>query len=300
MAELEIAADGGDLCGECPVWDAKTRSLYWTDIERQLFFRYDHQSGSHETLKQGLQINGFRRNAAGGFVITNSGGIWLWDGAEGLRLIADKSDGARCQMNDCVADGRGRLLSGSCFYSGNESYELGKLLQVGNHGEVIILDEGFHLSNGLGFSPDGRSLYFTDSAARRIFVYDYDQARGAVSRRRVLVEVPATEGLPDGLAVDGEGYIWSAQWYGGCVIRYDPDGCVERRLPVPAKQTTSIAFGGDHLTDIFITTAARPGPLPIMPPDYDPYSGDIGGRLYRTDLGIRGKPEFQADISLPA
>lgn len=299
MRELEVAADSGDLCGECPVWDAETRSLYWTDIERRLFLRYDFQRGSHEILAQGLQINGFRRNAAGGFVITNSGGIWLWDGADGLRLIADSVDGARCQMNDCIADEHGRLLSGSCFYSGDGPYELGKLVQIDNQGRAIVLDEGFHLANGLGFSPDGRSLYFTDSAARKIYVYDYDQRRGAVRRRRVLVEVPNTEGLPDGLAVDGEGFIWSAQWYGSCIVRYDPDGKVERRLAVPAKQTTSIAFGGDQLTDIFITSAAKPGPLPIMPPHYDPYSGEIGGRLYRTSLGIQGKREYRANISIP-
>lgn len=297
MAELAIAADGGDLCGECPVWDAETRGLYWTDIERRMFCRYDLQSGSWEVLKHGLQINGFRRNAAGGFVITNSGGAWLWDGADAVKLIADTVDGAPCRLNDCIADGRGRLLAGSCFYNPHEKYEPGKLIRFDQDGRAVILDDGFELANGLGFSPDGCRLYFADSAARRIYVYDYDAEQGVASRRRVLVEVPVTEGLPDGLAVDGEGFIWSAQWYGGCVVRYDPDGRVERRLDVPAKQTTSIAFGGDGLTEIFITSAALPGPLPIMPPGYDPYSGCLGGRLYRTDLGIQGKPEFRADVS---
>jgi D-xylonolactonase len=213
-----------------------------------------------------------------------------------MLLLADIVDGARCRLNDCVGDQFGRLISGSCFYSPNERYEMGKLIQIDNHGKPRILDEGFHLSNGLGFSPDGETLYFADSAARRIYAYDYDQSLGSVRRRRTLVEVPATEGLPDGLAVDAEGFIWSAQWYGGCVVRYDPDGRVERRLEVPAKQTTSIAFGGDDLEDIFVTSAAKPGPLPIMPPGYDLYSGYIGGRLYRTSLGIQGKAEYQARI----
>jgi len=298
MTELMIAADAGDLCGECPVWDPQTRSLYWVDIDGGRFSRYDYVSGRHDILRRGVSIHGFRLNQAGGFVITNSRGVWLWNGGDTLRLIADVVEESKCQLNDCVADQFGRLLTGSYFYHPEKPYDPGKLIQVDNHGSLTVIDEGFHLSNGLDFSPDGRTLYFTDSVARRIYAYDYDPMSGTVSRRRVLVQVPDTEGLPDGLAVDSEGFIWSAQWYGSCVVRYDPDGAVERRLEVPAKQTTSIAFGGDEMTEIFVTSAAKPGPLPIMPPGYDPFSGRLGGRLYRTNLGIRGKVAFQANISM--
>jgi len=160
------------------------------------------------------------------------------------------------------------------------------------------VDEGFHLANGLAFSPDARKLYFTDSVARRIYAYDYDRRTGNVRDRQVLVQVPDDEGLPDGLTVDAEGFLWSAQWYGSCVVRYDPDGKVERRIRIPAKQTSSVMFGANDLTDLFITSAARSEPMPVMPKGYDPNSGYFGGQLYRIKIGIQGKPEYKTNFNL--
>jgi D-xylonolactonase len=150
----------------------------------------------------------------------------------------------------------------------------------------------------MGFSPGMDRLYFADSAARIIFSYEYDLQTGSVRDKKVFVQVPAEEGLPDGLAVDADGCIWSAQWYGGCVVRYDPSGKVLQRLRVPAKQSSSVAFGGPDLTDIFITSAAQSEPMPIMPPGYDPVSGNFGGALYHANLGIAGQPQLLADIRL--
>jgi D-xylonolactonase len=172
------------------------------------------------------------------------------------------------------------------------------LIRLDTDGTAQVVDEGFHLSNGLAFSPDEKTLYFTDSIARRIYAYDYDRITGNVRNRRTLVQVPDDEGLPDGLTVDAAGFLWSAQWYGSAVVRYDPDGKVERRVEMPAKQTSSVAFGGKDLTDIFITSAARSDPLPVMPPGYDPNSGYFGGCLYRINLGIPGKSDFKANFGL--
>jgi D-xylono/L-arabinono-1,4-lactonase len=298
MEQLHIIADYGDLCGENPLWDARTGIFYWTDCVGLRFYRYDPTSGKHEVLKEGLEINGAALNQPGGFVICNNNGFWLWDGADKIQLIADRVNGSKCQMNDSIADPAGRFLAGSWFYNPAAEYELGKLLQVDTDGKVSILDEGIHLSNGLGFSPDCKILYLSDSTARIIYAYDYEQKTGNARNRRVFVKVPSNEGLPDGLTVDAEGFVWSAQWYGSCVVRYDPDGSPERRINTPAKQTSSLAFGGKDLTDIFITTAARSEPMPVMPCGYDPSSGYIGGRLYRINVGIQGKPEFRANISL--
>jgi D-xylonolactonase len=296
MSELRIIAETGDLCGEGPLWDPAAQVLYWTDITGRKFYRYDWVGGRHELVHAGLQINGFRQNRAGGFVITNAEGIWLWTPGGAPKPVVLEVDGSKCQMNDCTADAAGRLLSGSQFYDPEKPYERGKLIRVDQDGRGVVLDEGFELSNGLGFSPDGKTLYFTDSVARRIYAYDYDVAGGAASRRRVFVQVPREEGIPDGLAVDAEGYVWSAQWYGGCVVRYDPEGKVERRIPVPAKQTSSLAFGGPDLTDIFITSAGRSEPMPCMPPGYDAVNGNFGGQLYHIHLGIAGQAQPKADI----
>jgi len=200
-------------------------------------------------------------------------------------------------MNDAIADPEGRFFAGSWFYDPTKEYELGKLIRVDTDGSAHVVDDGIHLANGLAFSPDGTTLYFTDSAARRIYAYDYDRSTGNIQNRRVIVQVPASEGLPDGLTVDAAGFLWSAQWYGSCVVRYDPDGKVERRIEVPAKQTSSVAFGGEELTDIFITSAAKSEPMPVMPEGYDAVSGYFGGRLYRVNLGIAGKTDYRANIS---
>ena len=298
MIEPVVVVDYGDLCGEAPLWDPEPRTLYWCDTVGLKFYRYDPSSGKHALVKDGVEANGVALNRAGGFVITNNSGIWLWDGADNLRLIAESADGAKCQMNDAIADPEGRLFAGSWFYDPNKSYELGKLIRVDPDGTAYVVDEGFHLTNGLAFSPDARKLYFTDSVARRIYAYDYDRRTGNVRDRQVLVQVPDDEGLPDGLTVDAEGFLWSAQWYGSCVVRYDPDGKVERRIRIPAKQTSSVMFGANDLTDLFITSAARSEPMPVMPKGYDPNSGYFGGQLYRIKIGIQGKPEYKTNFNL--
>ncbi|MGH9398655.1 MAG: SMP-30/gluconolactonase/LRE family protein [Terriglobia bacterium] len=291
-------ADYKDLCGEAPLWDIQRNSLYWTDCAGLKFYRYDWASKTSEVVKGGLEINGCALSAEGGFVITNNSGIWLWDGGNHLQLVAEQVEGSPCRMNDCIADPAGRLLAGSWFYDPAQEYPLGKLICVDHDHSARILDEGFQLSNGLAFSPEGRTLYFADSAARLIFSYDYDIAQGTVKNRRVFARISEHEGIPDGLTVDSEGYVWSAQWYGSCIVRYDPDGKVERRVPTPAKQTSSLAFGGPALTDIFVTTAAQSEPMPVMPTGYDSGSGYFGGALFHMNLGIAGKPEFRAEIRL--
>jgi sugar lactone lactonase YvrE len=299
MSEVRVVADYGDLCGEGPVWDADSGCLFWTDIEGHRFYRYHQASDKHEIVKQGLEIAGYCRNRAGGFVIANSGGIWLWDGADGLRLIADHVENSKCQMNDAIADPEGRFFAGSNFYDPDREYELGKLIRVDTDGSAHVADEGFHLPNGLAFSPDETILYFTDSVGRRIYAYNYDRQAGDLRNRRVIVQIPDDEGLPDGLTVDAEGFLWSAQWYGSSLVRYDPEGKVERRISFPAKQISSVAFGGKDLSDIFVTSAGKSWPSPVMPKSYDAVSGNFGGQLYCVTLGIQGKLDYKADIRLP-
>jgi len=273
-----VIADYGDLCGECPVWDVDAQTLYWTDLSGERFYSYDPALGEHRIVKRGLQICGFRRNRAGGFVIGNSRGIWLWDGADDVRLIVDGVAGAHCAINDCTADPAGRFLAGSTFYDPAGGYILGALFAVDRDGAARILDAGFHLSNGMGFSPDGPTFNFADTMARKIYAYDYDLSRGTASNRRVLVQVPDDEGVPDGLAVDAEGFLWSAHWYGSCVVRYDSEGTAERRIVLPAKQISSVAFGGSDLRDLYVTSASKSEPSPAMPKGYDPVNGLFGAR----------------------
>jgi sugar lactone lactonase YvrE len=298
MSEVAIVADYDDLCGECPVWNAGSRLLEWIDCTGGKFLQLQWPSKESAIKSSGVAINGFRRNRPGGYVVTNSQGVWLWDGAEKFSSVVSEVDGRPCQVNDCVADSAGRFITATYYYDPTGEYSLGNLISVSTDGTASVLDEGFHLANGLGFSPDEGTLYFADSVARRIYSYHYDVRTGTVRNRRVLVEVSREEGLPDGLAVDAEDCIWSAQWYGGCIVRYDPDGKLMQRVQVPAKQTSSLAFGGPDLADIFVTSAAQSEAMPVMPPGYDPKSGNFGGALYHINLGIAGQLQHPANIQL--
>jgi D-xylonolactonase len=298
MPEATVVAEFGELCGECPVWDAERSSLEWIDCVRGSLYQVQWPSRKASLVRSGLSINGFRRNRMGGYVITNSKGVWLWDGTDQYSPVVSEVAGLPCQANDCIADAAGRFLTATYYYDPGNDYRLGSLISIERDGVARVLDQGFHLANGMGFSPGMDRLYFADSAARIIFSYEYDLQTGSVRDKKVFVQVPAEEGLPDGLAVDADGCIWSAQWYGGCVVRYDPSGKVLQRLRVPAKQSSSVAFGGPDLTDIFITSAAQSEPMPIMPPGYDPVSGNFGGALYHANLGIAGQPQLLADIRL--
>jgi D-xylonolactonase len=296
--ELRVIANCGDLVGECPVWDAETSSLYWTDFAGEKFYCYRWISREAELIKRGIEITGFAVNESGGFIVANTRGIWFWDGSGAMRLLVSEVDNVACRMNDAIADPVGRFLAGTCFYKPDQRYPLGQLIRVETGGEAAILDDGIHLANGLAFSPDCATLYLTDSALRTIYAYDYDVKSGNVAHRRVVVNISDTEGIPDGLTVDAEGFIWSAQWYGSCAVRYDPDGKIERRIPCPAKQPSSLAFGGKDLTDLFITSAGNSFPSPLMPAGYDAKTGHFGGELYHVNLGIPGRLEFKTKMPL--
>lgn len=297
MKDTKVIADYNDFCGEGPLWDERLRLLYWTDISRKRFYRCSWPGRQHSLLHEGFEVAGFAIHESGGFVAVNSSGAWLWDGHAGKKLIAAQADGQQCVLNDCIADPEGRVFSGSCFYDASRpDNPPGCLFRVDTDASVHVVDEGIRLSNGLGFSPDNRTLYLADSAARIIYRYDYSRADGAVRNRRIFARVPADEGVPDGLTVDAEGHVWSAQWFGGCVVRYDPDGRMERRITIPALQTSSLAFGGSELTDIFITSASLSDALPLAPRGYDPDKGYVGGKLFHLNLGIAGKVENRARI----
>jgi D-xylonolactonase len=292
-----VLADEPDDCGESPLWDVRSSSLYWIDIVGRRISRYDWPSRSIKTIGTDIDVSGVALNESGGLVMVASDGVWLWDDRARRTAVVRGTEDFPMALNDCIADPQGRLLSGTCYFDPHrDDFMPGKLLSIDERGAVSVLDEGFTLANGLGFSPDCRTLYFTDSARREIFAYDYDDQSGSVRNRRTFVKVPDTEGLPDGLTVDAQGYVWSAQWFGSCICRYDPDGRLERRIPVPAKQTSSITFGGPDLTDVFITSAGLSDALPLAPPGYDPYTGNVGGQLFHANFDIQGKAEFRCRI----
>jgi len=232
IPKCSIVVDDNNLCGESPLWDAAEGILYWTDNAASKFYRYDWASKEREVLLDGFEVNGCALDRSGALIFVNNAGIWISDKKkeDPPVLIVDTAETDKLQLNDCIADPQGRLLAGTCHYEATGSYPLGKLISMGQDGKVTILDEGFHLANGLGFSPDGTTLYFSDSIQRTVYRYHYDSLTGRAHDRQVFVQLDKRSGIPDGLTVDAEGFVWLAEWYGGCISRYDPEGKRERQI----------------------------------------------------------------------
>jgi sugar lactone lactonase YvrE len=296
MTECSVLADDNNLCGEAPLWVAEEQKLYWTDCVGRKYYCYDWKSRRKDVLLADFEVNGCALDQSGDLVFSNNRGVWLWDRKSAPKVLATQAGSAKLQLNDCIADPKGRLIAGSCFYDPAAEYELGKLFSIDPAGGVQILDEGFHLANGLAFSTDGQTLYFADSVARKVFAYAYEPNQGSVRDRRIFIELDKGSGLPDGITVDSQDFVWVAEWYGGCVSRYDPDGKLESKLRVPAKQSSSVMFGGSELRDLFVTSAAKSEPMPVMPPGYDAQSGYFGGALFQFEVGIKGKLEYRTDL----
>lgn len=293
---MEIIANDGNLCGEGPHWDENAQVLYWTDIDGQKFYRYLWREQRHERVDQGFTVAGFCLQEDGGFLTTNRQGAWLWRPGEKAVLIAAEAEGQVCRLNDCVADPEGRVFTGSCHLNPDGTSDPSFLFRIDTDGSVRIADEGILFSNGLAFSPDGRTFYFTDLAARVIYAYDYRRSDGALSNRRPFVRIDRSEGMPDGMTVDAEGFVWIAHWFGGCVTRYDPDGKRERKVAIPAAQTSSLTFGGPDLDEIYVTTAAMDNCLILAPEGYDPKKVFVGGPLYRFRAGIQGQLKYRSRV----
>jgi len=239
--------------GEGPVWDAATETLPWIDILDHRVHRFDPATGGNETWDVGEVAGCVWPARDGRLLVALRTRVALLDPATGaLETVAEIDLGRGDRLNDGACDARGR------FWIGTISKEEGgaALWRVDADGSARRMETGLTVSNGVGWSPDGGTMYLTDSPAQAIHAYDFDADAGTISRRRTFVDVRGEEGFPDGLAVDAEGGVWSARFAGGCVVRYAPDGRETHRVPIPAPRSTSCAFGGVGLRDLYVSTAS--------------------------------------------
>lgn len=294
--KLEIVAQDNNGCGEGPIWDYTHGHLIWTDLSNSLVYQLTPQTGEKEIISHGLMVSGVALNQTGDLIFVGSGGLHLWRKQNDYHTLVVQHDGETLCFNDLIADPKGRIYAGTLYLTpdGIDVERSGRLYLISNDGRIRVMEEGIQIANGVGFSPDNRILYFADSALRTIYAYDVDSDMGDLSNKRIFVRVPGDEGVPDGLTVDSSGYVWSAQWFGAQVVRYDPDGKVERCIPLPVRQVSSLTFGGDDFTDLYITTASELWTSPLAPRGYDFNGTNIGGSLYRVRLDVQGKPDHQA------
>jgi sugar lactone lactonase YvrE len=243
--------------GECPVWSGAEQVLYWVDINAPSLNRFDPATGHNTAMPMPESIGCFALRRDGGFIVALRGGFWLagTDGAL-LRKVADAPyDPTHHRFNDGRCDPQGRLLAGYM----NEARDANTAALVrldADFSETRVL-EGMTISNGLAFSPDGRTMYHADTPTQVIHAYDYDAVSGMPTNRRVLARFSEAGDRPDGAAVDRDGCYWTAFYRGGKVLRIAPDGRVLAEFAVPAMCPTMCAFGGRDLTTLYVTSARQ-------------------------------------------
>ena len=287
--EPETVVDYRTHVGEGPLWHPDQQRLYWIDIPTGRLFWYEPATGRHEQFYSADMVGGLTFQTDGTLLLFMAGGaVAVLRGGE-LDYIVDGIPGEEeNRFNDVIADPAGRVFCGTMPLDRERVDErLGTLYRLDTDGSLTPLVDGVGISNGLGFSPDHRHMYYTDTITRRIDVFDYDVHSGSISKRRVFTETG--EGRPDGMTVDADGYVWSAIVGGWRIVRYTPQGEEERAVRFSAKYVTSLAFGGPGLTDIYVTT---------MGTDERPDAGPGGGALHRLSLGIKGLREHYSRVGL--
>jgi sugar lactone lactonase YvrE len=254
MNQVEHVVACQSKLGEGPLWHPVEEVLYWLDIVQGRLHRFDPRSGEQRVVELGVVTGSMGVRAGGGFVMATQKGFGFWDPrAERFEWVSDPDpDQAGTRFNDGKTDRQGRFWAGKMGPKPENS-----LFRLDADRAVHRMESGIGTSNGLGWSPDNHTFYFTDSEARVIYAYDFDPVSGGISSRRVFAQIPPGpgEGVPDGLAIDQEGCIWSARWGGWKVVRYRPDGSVEREVPMPVEFPTSCAFGGPGLAEMYVTSA---------------------------------------------
>jgi sugar lactone lactonase YvrE len=251
-AGLEVALHAGALLGEGPTWDAGSGDLLWVDILAGEVHRFDPATHQDSVLRTHQHVGAAKPRAGGGLVVNLRDGVGLYDPDGEFRWLAALAVEG-CRGNDAAVDAAGHLWAGTMRY--DEAAGGGRLYRVAPGGEVVTVLDRVAVSNGVGWSPDGRRMYYVDSPTRRVDVFDVDAGTGLVSGRRTFLDMEGVPGFPDGLAVDAEGCVWVASWDGGAVRRWTPAGDLDRTIEVPAARTTACTFGGPGLEDLYITTA---------------------------------------------
>lgn len=285
---LTPLADYACHTGEGPLFHPQENAVYWTDIPNARIFRYDLATREHRAIEIGRQVGGFTLQADGSLLLfLDRGSIAVWRDGEPLKYLIDEiPEEVSTRFNDVIADPLGGVFCGTM----PTQDRLGHLYRLAPNGTLTKLLSGIGCSNGMGFTPDRTQLYYTDTGARSIYRFDYDQETGTISNQTTLITTEDGGGWPDGMTVDAAGNLWSTRWDGGCVVCYSPDGTELGRIELPARKVSCVVFGGTDYKTMFVTTAG--GHLK----DTD---GAAAGTLFALEIdGVHGVPEFVTRVAL--
>ncbi len=273
------------ILGEAPAWCPKERVVYWVDIVGRTILRIDPQSGDRRVFPQDHEFGCIVKRADGGFIAGTSAGLVHLDAdLKSSNVFATPEiEFPNNRFNDGKCDRRGRFWVGSTDL--DETEPTGALYRVNGTGDIVRMLPGVIVSNGLGWSPDNKIMYFTDSGRGAIYAFDFDAETGEIDNRREFARVDPADGMPDGLAVDAQGFVWGAHWGGWRITRYDPAGRIDRVIDLPVPQVTSVAFGGVGLDQMFVTTAR----FGLTEDQLN--EAPLSGGLFMIDVGVAGLPE---------
>ena len=295
---IECVLQCNNHLGEGPVWDGAAGLLYWLDctgnrVGNPTVWQLNPRSRQVRHWSIAREVGAMALRAQGGAVLAASDGFYFFDfNTSALTLIAKvDTHGGRVRLNDGKCDRRGRFFAGGM----DDKEELGVcgLWRLDTNLSLAKVDDGIICSNGPCWSPDDKTFYFADTFKKEMWQYDYDIATGNLANRRVFRDLHNDPGFADGSTVDAEGFVWNARVIAGELVRYAPDGTVDRVIGMPVRNITSVMFGGDQLDEIYVTSMARVA----HPAAHDHFAAEVkpqfaAGALFRIKgLGIKGIPE---------
>lgn len=287
MNDVEHVLAVKNELGEGPLWDPSEDLLYWVDIQGRAIFCYDPTAGKHEKFVVDLPVTALGLRSAGGFITATRDGFAFWDsGNTRLSFISGPEiDRSGTRFNDGAVDRQGRFWAGTM----KKDEAIGNLYRLDPDNSIHTMETGITVSNGIGWGPDGKTMYFTDTLRHVIYMYEFDPLNGALANRRPFVRTPEGEGVPDGLTVDSEGFVWSVQCRGWKIVRYDPNGKIEREVHLPVECPTSCAFGGEGLDKLYITSSRS------LVPKNRRSSQPLAGDLFCLETEVPGleEPRFK-------
>lgn len=277
----EIIVNEHCECGENPLYDEARGVLYWCDIPPGKIWALDVQSGAHRLIYQGAECGAFTLQSDGNLLIFPGRDAQILDVQSGTTSLLRSdvvSDTGR--FNDCIVAPDGRIFAGTVDW---EQQIRGGLFDLGFDLESTRICSGTACSNGLAWTPDLKGLYWADSSAKTVSLFDYDAESGSLSNQRIWLHTPGF--TPDGLTIDTQGNLWIAFYGGACVRHYDSQAQLIGQADLPAPNITSCIFGGPDFADLYITSASQGGK-----------DHPVAGALFRIRPEVGGKAEFRSNI----
>jgi len=268
--------------GEGPVWDPRSGKVMWVDIPNSTLFSTDPDSGATTSRSLDRAVGVVLPRASGGHVAAMQDGFYSLPQEGPAELIAPvDAENPVTRLNDGEIDPQGRFWAGTMGWEAEPN--AGALYRLDPGGTVTKMLDGVSISNGLGWSPDGTTMYYVDTPTLRVDRFEFDAATGEIANRREFTTIRHGGGRPDGLTVDAEGAVWVATWPGYGVHRYLPDGTLDAVIPLPVSNVSSIELGGPDLRDAFITTAWE------LLSDDEHAAQPLAGSLFHTRVEVPGQ-----------